>query len=156
VELYAGRVYSTDELSYQLRLKGYRVTRPRQAVWRALNDAQGHLTVEELAGRVAQRHPGVNLASVYRSLALFAQLDLVRESRLGDTDVTRWEIAHPDEHFHLVCDVCGRVDHHAGDLVARVVDHLRSRHRFEPRSVELTVAGRCADCTDELAGVATG
>jgi Fur family ferric uptake transcriptional regulator len=139
-------VQSADELSDRLRVKGYRVTRPRQAVWRALNDAQGHLTVEELAARVAERQPGVNLASVYRSLALFAQLDLVRESRLGDEDATRWEIAHPDEHFHLVCDVCGSVDHHAGDLVARVVDHLRSWHHFEPRSVELTVAGRCAAC----------
>lgn len=137
---------SADELSDRFRVKGYRVTRPRQAVWRALNDAQGHLTVEELAARVAERHPGVNLASVYRSLALFAQLDLVRESRLGDEDVTRWEIAHPDEHFHLVCDVCGSVDHHAGDLVGQVVDHLRRWHHFEPRSVELTVAGRCAAC----------
>jgi Fur family ferric uptake transcriptional regulator len=145
-------VYSTDELSAQLRVRGYRVTRPRQAVWSALCDARGHLTVEELAARVSERYPGVNLASVYRTLALFSQLDLVRESRLGDEDATRWEIAHPDEHFHLVCDVCGRVDHHAGDLVARVTDHLRTDHRFEPRTVELTVAGRCADCAAPAAG----
>jgi Fur family ferric uptake transcriptional regulator len=153
---YAGRVSSTEELSNQLRVRGYRVTRPRQAVWRALNDAQDHLTVEEVAARVAERQPGVNLASVYRSLALFAELNLVRESRLGDEDVTRWEIAHPDEHFHLVCDVCGRVDHHAGDLVARVVDHLRTGHRFEPRAVELTVAGRCADCGARRAEQSSG
>lgn len=139
-------MYSTDELSAQLRIRGYRVTRPRQAVWRALSDAQDHLTVEELAARVSEQHPGVNLASVYRTLALFSELDLVRESRLGDEDVTRWEIAHPDEHFHLVCDICGRVDHHAGDLVARVTEHLRTDHHFEPRSVELTVVGRCAHC----------
>jgi Fur family ferric uptake transcriptional regulator len=149
-------VHSTDELSAQLRVKGYRVTRPRQAVWRALNDAREHLTVEEVAARVAERQPGVNLASVYRSLALFAELDLVRESRLGDEDITRWEIAHPDEHFHLVCDVCGRVDHHAGDLVARVIDHLRSGHHFEPRSVELTVAGRCSGCADRQPDAAGG
>lgn len=135
-----------DELSDQLRLQGYRVTRPRQAVWRALMEADGHLTVEEVAARVAQRQPGVNLASVYRSLALFAELNLVRESRLGDEGVSRWELAHPDEHFHLVCDRCGRVDHHAGDLVASIVDHLRSGHAFQARSVRLSVVGRCADC----------
>ncbi|HSK95794.1 MAG TPA: Fur family transcriptional regulator [Euzebyales bacterium] len=141
-------MYTTDELSAQLRVNGYRVTRPRQEVWHALSNARDHLTVEEIASRVAEREPGVNLASVYRALALFAELDLVRESRLGDEDVTRWEVAHPDEHFHLVCDVCGQVDHHGGDLVARVTDHLRSDHRFEPRSVALTVAGRCATCAD--------
>lgn len=145
-------MYTTDELSAQLRVKGYRVTRPRQEVWRALSDARGHLTVEEIASRVAERWPGVNLASVYRALALFSELDLVRESRLHDEDATRWEIAHPDEHFHLVCDVCGHVDHHAGDLVAKVTDHLRTDHRFEPRAVELTVAGRCAACTDPQRG----
>ena len=139
---------NADELIHLLRIRGYRVTRPRRAVWSVLNDAQGHLTADEVATLVAERQPGVNLASVYRSLALFAQLDLVRESRLGDEDVARWEIAHPDEHFHLVCDVCGRVEHHAGDLVAQVVKHLQTGHRFEPRSVELTVEGRCADCAD--------
>jgi Fur family ferric uptake transcriptional regulator len=139
-------VSSTDELSDQLRVRGYRVTRPRQAVWRALTDADDHLTVEEIAARVAEGNPGVNLASVYRSLALFAHLDLVRESRLGDEDVTRWELAHPDEHFHLVCEVCGRVDHHVGDLVTRIVEHLRSGHGFDARSVDLSVVGRCASC----------
>lgn len=149
---YAGRVSSTEELSDQLRVRGYRVTRPRQAVWRALTDADDHLTVEEIAARVAERQPGVNLASVYRSLALFAQLDLVRESRLGDEDITRWELAHPDEHFHLICDACGRVDHHAGDLVARVVEHLRSGHGFDAHSVDLSVVGRCATCAGRAAG----
>jgi Fur family ferric uptake transcriptional regulator len=143
---YPGRVSSTGDLTDRLRDRGFRVTRPRQAVWLALMDADDHLTVEEVAARVTERHPGVNLASVYRSLALFAQLDLVRESRLGDEDVTRWELAHPDELFHLVCDSCGRVDHHAGDLVARIVEHLRGGHGFDATSVELSVVGTCADC----------
>ena len=135
-----------ERLSRQLRERGFRVTRPRQAVWHVLVEADGHLTAEEVATRVSERQPGVNLASVYRSLALFAQLDLVRESRLGDEDVTRWELAHPDEHFHLICERCGSVDHHAGDLVAQIVDHLRSGHDFVPSAVELSVVGRCAAC----------
>jgi Fur family ferric uptake transcriptional regulator len=139
-------VSETYDIDDRLRGHGLRVTRPRLAVWRVLMAADGHLTVEEIAERVGRDHPGVNLASVYRSLALFSQLDLVRESRLGDEDVTRWELAHPDEHFHLICDVCGQVDHHAGDLVASIVQHLRSGHGFEPRSVDLSVVGRCAAC----------
>lgn len=129
-----------------LRRRGYRVTRPRRAVWRALVEADGHLTVEELTGRVHARDPTVNLASVYRTLALFEELDLARESRLGGAEAGRWELAHPDEHFHLVCDHCGRVEHHEGSLVQQIRDHLSFGHRFEPRDVELIVTGRCADC----------
>jgi hypothetical protein len=38
------------------------------------------------------------------------------------------------------------VDHHAGDLVTSIVDHLRSGHGFDARSVDLSVVGRCAAC----------
>jgi len=135
-----------DDIQVLLRNSGYRVTQPRQAVWRVLVDADGHLTVEEIAARVQRRDPGVNLASVYRSLALFEELELVRESRLAGEEASRWELAHPDEHFHLICERCGGVDHHAGDLVASIVEHLRTGHGFEAHQVELSVVGRCAAC----------
>ncbi|MBA2530460.1 MAG: transcriptional repressor [Euzebyales bacterium] len=125
---------------------GHRVTTPRRAVWRVLSDAKRHLTVEELASRVQAERSGVNIASVYRALGLFAQYGLVRESRLAGDDAGRWELAHPDDHFHVVCDHCGDVDHHVGDLVEHVRDHLTSGHGFQPDSVELTVRGRCARC----------
>ncbi|MDX1657988.1 MAG: Fur family transcriptional regulator [Nitriliruptorales bacterium] len=137
----------TDDIRGLLRRGGYRVTQPRREVWRALNEADGHLTVEEITERVHDRDPGINLASVYRSLAVFEELDLVRESRLGDEDASRWELSHPDEHFHLVCDECGRIDHHRGSLVEEIRDHLVEGHGFEPSGVELIVTGRCADCT---------
>lgn len=140
------RPMAPDDVQAVLRRRGYRVTGPRRAVWRALSRAEGHLTVDELAARVHAEDPGVNLASIYRSLALFARLGLVRESRLGDADAGRWEVAHPDEHFHLVCDRCGRIDHHVGSLVQEIRDHLSEGHGFEPRDVDLTVTGRCAAC----------
>ncbi len=129
-----------------LREHGYRLTRPRQVVWEVLRDAGGHLTAEEIADRVEEVSAGVNLASVYRSLALLVELDLVRESRLGEGGAARWELAHPDEHFHLVCERCGEVRHHAGDLVEQVRAHLAAEHGFLARSVDLVVSGRCDEC----------
>jgi Fe2+ or Zn2+ uptake regulation protein len=138
---------STDQMIDTLRGAGHRVTRPRRAVWAALRDAGGHLTVEEIAERVQRREPGVNVASVYRILGVFEELDMVRESRLGDEEAGRWEIAHPDEHFHLVCEECGKIDHHVGTLVEQVRAHLADGHGFEPREVELIVTGTCASCS---------
>lgn len=139
-------IMDIQDMAQALREAGHRVTRPRRAVWSALVGAEGHLTVEELASRVKEEEPGVNLASVYRSLAVFAELEMVRESRLGDEDAGRWELAHPDEHFHLVCEDCGSIDHHVGTLVQEVREHLAAGHGFEPREVELIVTGVCADC----------
>lgn len=134
------------ELGTILRLRGNRLTGPRQLVWDVVTAAQGHLTVEEITARVHEADPTVNLSSVYRALALFAEMDLVRESNLGTDGASRWEPAHPDDHFHLVCEGCGRVDHHAGELVEQVRSHLATDHAFHAAGVELVVTGTCADC----------
>ena len=134
----------TTTVSQALRSGGHRVTGPRLAVWRALNDAGQHLTADDLATRVAALDDSVNLASVYRSLTLFEELGLARQSRLGES-VARWEVAHPDEHFHMVCRACGGVDHHRGSLVQTVTEHLAG-HGFHAEQVELIVTGLCDDC----------
>ncbi|HEX2026750.1 MAG TPA: Fur family transcriptional regulator [Nitriliruptorales bacterium] len=133
-----------------LRARGHRVTAPRRAVWTALRESPDHRTVEELTAAARRHEPGVNLASVYRTLALFQELGIAREARLADEDAGRWEVAHPDDHFHVVCEHCGAVDHHAGELVERVRTHLGGEHGFDARTIELTVTGRCADCSDSM------
>ena len=134
------------DLDHELRTRGYRMTRPRRAVWDALQRAHGHITVEQLAAEIGG---AVDLASVYRALGLFEQLGLARVTRLGDSEAGHWELAHPDEHFHLVCEVCGDVDHHVGTLVANIRDHLDRGHGFEAMDVDLVVSGRCARCRDQ-------
>ena len=134
---------ATNELDRTLRQHGYRVTQPRRCVWDALVNTPGHMTVEELTRHVAG---SVDQASIYRALKLFEELGLARTSKLGDGDASRWEPAHPDEHFHLVCSSCGTVDHHVGTLVADIRSHLDDGHGFEVEDVELVVTGRCRNC----------
>lgn len=137
---------AATELDDELRARGYRVTRPRRAVWEVLNETRTHLTVEAITERLHDTGSSVDLASVYRTLALFEEIGIARASRLGDSDAGQWELAHPDEHFHIVCEVCGNVDHHVGSLVAQVEEHLDTGHGFEVRDVELVVTGRCRRC----------
>lgn len=134
------------ELDQALREQGHRSTRPRRAVWQVLATAEAHLTVEQIARAVREAGEDVDLASIYRALALFAELDLARETRFGGQEAARWERAHPDEHFHVVCAVCGDVDHHVGSLVAQIHDHLDEGHGFEVHGVDLVVTGRCSGC----------
>lgn len=134
------------DLSVVLRDHGYRLTSPRWLVWSVLRSAGGHLTAEEIASLVNEADPTVNISSIYRALTLFEDLDLVRESHLGIDDAARWEIAHPDDHFHMVCRLCGAVDHHAGELVDQIRAHLSQHHAFEADNVDLVVTGVCANC----------
>ncbi|REK17642.1 MAG: transcriptional repressor [Actinobacteria bacterium] len=133
-------------LAELLRDRGNRLTEPRLRVWEVLNRSGDHLTVEEIVSEVHKADPSINTSSVYRSLALFADLDLVRESSLGVDEGSRWELAHPDDHFHLVCRICGTVDHHEGDLVGQIREHLAVGHGFAAEEIDLVVTGVCARC----------
>lgn len=134
------------DLSSILKDHGLRMTSPRWLVWSVLRSASGHLTAEEVAERVNEADPTVNISSVYRSLTLFEDLDLVRESQLGIDGSARWEIAHPDDHFHMVCSRCGSVDHHVGELVDQIRSHLSDDHQFSAVNIDLVVTGMCGSC----------
>ena len=135
------------EFAAILREQGIRMTGPRRLVWETLRHADSHLTADEITSRVNAADPAVNVSSIYRSLALFSDMGLVRESNLGTDGAARWELAHPDEHFHLVCRSCGQVDHHVGQLVEEIREHLSGGHGFVAEGIDLVVTGLCAACT---------
>lgn len=135
-----------DELAGLLRDNGYRATDARLQVYGALAGADAHVTAEQLLDSLTGA--GTTLSSVYRALAVLEELGLARVTRLGD-DAARWELDHPDEHFHVVCDDCGGVEHHRGSLVELVTHHLRDDHGFEVSDVSLLVHGRCAECRSQ-------
>lgn len=133
-------------LADELRARGVRVTQPRQLVWDVLSAGDGHLSAAEVALLVQARDAGVNQSSVYRALALFAELDLVRESRSGDDSATTWEVRHPDGVIHLLCDACGAVFHHRTNRVEQLRKDLAGDGTFAPATIDVRVTGRCADC----------
>ena len=104
------------------------------------------MTADEIAARVNEADPTINMSSIYRSLALFEDLNLARTSQLGIDESARWEVAHPDDHFHIVCHNCGRVDHHEGELVEQIRFHLDSNHAFRAENIDLLVSGLCEAC----------
>ena len=129
-----------------LRAHGHRVTRPRHVVWQVLTATDGHLNAHELTERVHDIDPGVNVSSIYRTLALFTEIDLVRESRLGDA--ATWERSHGDAVIHLVCTGCGTVDHHHTTSVEVLRRELATEHSFAPEGIDVSVTGWCHTCAE--------
>jgi Fur family ferric uptake transcriptional regulator len=133
------------DVAHSLRNQGYRLTPQRQLVWNVLRRATSHMSAEEIHDEVSKTVPDFNVASVYRTLTLLEELKLVKSVNLGDGK-GHWEIAHPDDEFHLVCRVCGGVMHHTGDLVERIRAHLSTDHGFHAETVDLVVHGVCENC----------
>lgn len=122
-----------------------RRTLQRRAILRALRDAPGPLTPQEVHRRARGEHEGLGLATVYRNIArLEDEGDLV--AVYLPNEVTRYEPAGRGHHHHFRCLGCERVF----ELDAECpVDGLRGTTLpggFTVEDHDLVLYGRCAGC----------
>jgi len=132
-----------------LRAAGLRVTRPRMAVLRALQD-RPHAPVESVAGAVRAEIGSVSLQAVYDVLRVLGTAGLVRRIDLAGT-ASRYELRVGDNHHHVVCRACGTtsdVDCAVGQ--APCLDPAQT-HGFVVDEAEVTYWGLCPDCQDQPA-----
>ena len=67
---------------HELHQKGLRLTPQRELVLQAVRELD-HATPEELAEKVRETHPGINLSTVYRNLETLENVGLVHHSHVG-------------------------------------------------------------------------
>jgi len=130
----------------QLRERGFRLTPQREIILSVLHDVEGLATAEEIYGRVQRISTSVDISTVYRTLDLLQELDLVSCVDPGD-DQRRYELLGiHGPHLHLVCQACGQVI--GADLqVARIFgQRLQAEYGFVPALDHLSVPGLCAAC----------
>ena len=132
---------SIDEV---LRARDFRVTRARQLVWEVLSSSESHLSAIDIHERVHAIDDSINASSVYRALALFSDLDLVRESHLGE--LSTWEPAHEDEVIHLVCERCQSTTHFNTSTVDRLRAQVEEVAEFSPTTIDVQITGLCSRC----------
>ncbi len=96
-----------EDFKKLLREKGLKVTRQRLVVLEVLaENPQEHLTTEEIYERVKAENPDIGLATVYRTVQLLLELELIDRINLDD-GFARYEIGDTQEcerhrHHHLM------------------------------------------------------
>ena len=88
--------------------KGMKMTGQRRIIARVLSDAQDHPDVEALHRRAAQVDPGISLATVYRTVRLFEEANILERHDFGDGR-SRYEEASEEHHDHLIDIQSGKV-----------------------------------------------
>ena len=134
-----------EEWQAKLRAKGYRLTPQRELVLRAV-ERLGHATPDEVLAAVREESKAVNISTVYRTLELLEELDLVRHAHITDRAPTYHSAATPP-HVHLVCRSCGKVSEVAPEVMEPMTGALKERYGFTTDIGHLTVFGTCAECS---------
>ena len=123
---------------------GGRRTASRQAIVEAVLGANGHVTAEEIAGKVQKRFPSVNLSTVYRTLEALEGLGVVDHVHLGHG---RAVYHRADEaHQHLFCESCEVVEELPVSKLAPLLGALERDYGFEVDRRHFAIVGRCRSC----------
>jgi Fur family ferric uptake transcriptional regulator len=92
----------------RIRTAGMRITKPRIAIIESLQRHEGPISIERIHQEVGA---GVcDLVTVYRCLAAFEQLGMVRRSYLHNGTCLYELTLHATRHYHIVCKACGATD----------------------------------------------
>ena len=90
--------------------KGLKMTEPRRVIARVLSESKDHPDVEALHGRVRELDPTISIATVYRTMKLFEETNIVTKRDFGDGRARYEEIQGDEDHHHHLIDVTtGRV-----------------------------------------------
>ena len=88
--------------------KGMKMTGQRRIIARVLSEATDHPDVEEVYRRAVRLDPKISIATVYRTVRLFEEANILERHDFGDGR-SRYEEASEDHHDHLIDLQSGRV-----------------------------------------------
>lgn len=141
---------ASDEHVDALRDAGLRVTAPRLAALAVIAQHR-HADAELIAGEVRDRLGSVSTQAVYDVLHALTDADLVRKITL-DGRKSRYEIREHDNHHHILCDVCGRIENVpcvVGEAPCMKPD---DDHGFTVNEAEVIYHGVCPNCLEAAHG----
>lgn len=133
-----------------LQKAGLRVTGPRLRVLAALQEHERrHLSVEEVHESLRNRNERASLATIYRVLGQLTDAGVLRRHVFAHGHPI-YEIDEGEEHHHLVCVECGRVEAFRDELLREAIaDRKRTifqSHGYALSRHELTLYGSCEQC----------
>ena len=106
------------ELQEKCSQAGLKMTGQRKVILQVLEEAADHPSVESVYDRAKEIDPSISIATVYRTLNLLDELDLVIKHEFQE-GYSRYEV-NWDHHHHLVDLETGKVIEFQNDELERL------------------------------------
>jgi len=132
------------DLIRELKSKGYKITRQREAILKVLSSDECRLvTAQQIYEEVSKATPGTNFSTVYRNLEVLTQENIVQKIEIN-RDAAYYELA-PDRdhhHHHLICKRYGSIK--TTDFCP--FEAMKDEDGFTPVEHRFEVYGYCKNC----------
>lgn len=138
-----------EAICQKLQAKEYRVTPQRQVILEVFWEHPGeHLSAEEVFYLVKEKQLEMGLATVYRTLDLLAELEILERLDFGEGK-KRYEFRSALEihqHHHLICLKCGEIFEFDEDLLETLEQEIATKSGFKILNHQLKFYGLCGPC----------
>jgi Fur family peroxide stress response transcriptional regulator len=128
-----------------LRSKGYKATPQRIVVCRIALNSRAHPSAQQVCDEVKKIHPTISLATVYKTLEVLRDLDLVQEVNLpkGQARFDSYMIPH----INLICLKCGTITDLDDMTIKEITKKVIASTKFKPTGQRMDVYGICQKCS---------
>ncbi len=120
---------------------GFRITGPRRAVIRLLNEKDEGFTAEQLCEEL----PGVGRATVYRTIKLLLGAGVICKLAMPDGG-PMYSLARVEHHHHTVCVKCGAVGEFRHVTIERLLRAIGQEISGEIVGHRIEVFITCGEC----------
>jgi Fur family transcriptional regulator, ferric uptake regulator len=134
-----------DDSAEVLRRAGHKMTPQRLMIVRVLRHAPGHVTATEIADKVRQTYPFLDLSTVYRTLDVLKRMRMVTATDMGSGDAV-FEWAPEQPHHHLICSSCGQVQEFGQEYFGSLGERLEEDFSFAADLHHFAIFGLCSAC----------
>ena len=139
---------ANDSMQGSLKERGVRLTRQRQILLELIDKTGEHLDAERLYQMAKEKDPKLNRVTVYRTLKMLKAGGLVDELDLmhygGDQHY--YETRLKQEHAHIICLRCGRVEEFFGEELQHLRAQVTTQFGFEIEFARTEMGGYCSHC----------
>ena len=111
--------------------KGLRMTGQRRVITRVISESDDHPDVEEIHRRAAEIDPRISIATVYRTMRLLEDYEVVQRHDFNDGHGrSRYEEVTDTHHDHLINVRSGEVIEFMNDEIERLQEKIAREHGF--------------------------
>ncbi len=134
-----------DKFTEFLKRGRHRITPERFDVLEAALQLKGHFGADDLYVRMKNDNMNISRATVYNTLELLAQCELLAKRHFGDNKTHYESQFNRKGHDHLICVNCGQIHEFDNREIVKIVDEVSEKLGFESTGYSLTVFGKCMD-----------
>ena len=138
--------FTLEEFKLILSSLSQRITEPRLDILGILKENHNPLTISEIHRKLKNKK--TDLATVYRTINLFAELRVVNEIDFKD-EFKRYELIYDrHHHHHIVCRKCKNVEN-VETCVLDELENLLKKKGYSEISHSLEFFGICRNCRQD-------